>query len=130
MTRPDNETTQSRDDKSGGKTDSIGASDAVDAAVRNLQARVYRSNRTLSASAKELALITALTCLRAPTARIEHHMREAMGHGATGQELLELLELLIPVAGLQFFEHGLVAWARVTGAEETAPPEARFTRLE
>ena len=53
--------------------------------------------------------------LRADVDQIGAHMRVAMEHGATPQEILEALETVImPMGGLAF-RRGVQAWAAETG---------------
>jgi 4-carboxymuconolactone decarboxylase len=90
---------------------------------------VYRRDRNLDAKTKELITIVAMTTLQAPEDVLQNHVRKALELGASKEEILEAIELIIPVVGMPTFEHGLMAWADVVGAKGLDPEEgAQFSR--
>ena len=75
----------------------------------------YTGQRTLDRKTKELLQIVVEAALRADVDQIGAHIRVAMEHGATPQEILEALETVImPMGGLAF-RRGVQAWAAETG---------------
>ena len=75
----------------------------------------YTGQRLLDRKTKELLQIVVEAALRADVDQIGAHMRVAMEHGATPQEILEALEAVImPMGGLAF-RRGVQAWAAETG---------------
>ena len=81
----------------------------------------YLEERTLDRKTKELCQTVVLAALRATTDHIGLHIRMAMAHGATKEEVLEALEcVLLPLGGLGF-NAGLQAWADVVGLEALEP---------
>lgn len=101
-------------------------STAVLGAVQSLNTVVHDEQRALSARLKELLTVVILTTLKAPEDSIKHHIRAALAAGATQQEVLESIELIITPAGLPIFEHGLMAWADVTDAKGIDPTEEGY----
>jgi 4-carboxymuconolactone decarboxylase len=95
-------------------------------AVQGLNNVVYKSERALSSRLKEMLTIVILTILKAPDDSIKHHIRTALAAGASEQEILEALELIVTPAGLPTFEHGLMAWADVTGAKGIDPDQEGY----
>lgn len=90
---------------------------------------VYAKERSLDGKTKELITIVAMTTLKAPDYALKDHMRKALTCGASKEEILEAIELIIPVVGMPTFEHGLMAWAEVVGAKGLDPEEgAQFSR--
>ncbi len=75
----------------------------------------YTGQRLLDRKTKELLQIVVEAALRADVDQIGAHIRVAMEHGATPQEILEALEAVImPMGGLAF-RRGVQAWAIETG---------------
>ena len=70
--------------------------------------------------------IVILTTLKAPEDSIKNHIRAALAAGASQQEILEALELIVTPAGLPIFEHGLMAWADVTRAKGVDPDQEGY----
>jgi 4-carboxymuconolactone decarboxylase len=97
--------------------------------VRRIPHAVYSQGRSLDAKTKELISIVMLTSLKAPEYLLKGHIRNALGQGVPKEEILEAIELIIPVTGLPTFEYGLMAWADVVGAEGLEPEGAVFSRL-
>ncbi len=101
---------------------------AVLATLEKIPQAMTASGRSLDAKTRELVTIVMLTTLRGDPAAIRHHVREAVAQGASKQEILEAIELVITPAGMPVFEHGLMAWADALG-EEGLEVEARFSKL-
>ena len=81
----------------------------------------YLQERNLDRKTKELCQTVVLAALRSDTDHIASHIRAAIDHGATKEEVLEALEcVLMPLGGLGFGA-GLKAWANVVGVEELEP---------
>jgi 4-carboxymuconolactone decarboxylase len=97
--------------------------------IERVPDEVYLRERSLDGKTKELITIVAMTTLKAPEYALKDHIRKALAFGATKEEILESIELIIPVTGMPTFEHGLMAWADVVGAEGLDPEEgAQFSR--
>lgn len=82
------------------------------------------TGEALDARTRALIAVAVLVCARASDARVEQAMRDALAAGATPQDLLEALELLITPAGLPVFDRGLAIWAELTGAPALEPEVA------
>lgn len=81
----------------------------------------YLQQRSLDRKTKELCQTVVLSALRSDTDHIASHIRAAIDHGATEDEVLEALEcVLLPLGGLGFGA-GLKAWANVVGLDELQP---------
>lgn len=78
----------------------------------------YLDDRLLDRRTKELIFITTLTVMRGDQHHIESHIRVALREGATPQEVLEALEIILPEAGVVAFQAGLRAWEAVVGASD------------
>jgi 4-carboxymuconolactone decarboxylase len=76
----------------------------------------YLRERTLDRRTKELVYIAALAALGAPQAHQLAHMRAALAAGATTAELLEVLEQVLPPAGVPRFMDAIEAWRIVSDA--------------
>lgn len=97
------------------------------AAIQGMTAALGETPRTLDGKTTELLNIVILTSMRASAARLRAHMRRAISQGASEQEILEALELIIAPSGIPVFEHGLAAWAEVVNAVELKPDVAPFS---
>jgi 4-carboxymuconolactone decarboxylase len=95
-------------------------------AVQSLNRVVHDEQRVLSPRLKELLTVVILTTLKAPEDSIKHHIRAAIAAGATQEEVLEAIELIVTPAGLPIFEHGLMAWADVTNAKGVDPDQEGY----
>ena len=93
-------------------------------AANQLVAAAYTNQRRLSRATKELILITSLTVLRAAPYHIESHIRVALDLGVSPEEILEVIEIALPEAGVVAFQHGFEVWAKVVGAEPLEPSVA------
>lgn len=102
---------------------------AILATIERVPQEVYRRDRNLNAKTKELITIVAMTTLKAPDDLLRNHVRRALELGASKEEILQAIELIIPVVGMPTFEHGLMAWADVVGAKGLDPEQgAQFSR--
>jgi len=97
------------------------------AAIEGMTDALGGTPRTLDGKTTELLNIVILTTMRGSAARLRAHMRRAMAQGASEQEILEALELIIAPSGIPVFEHGLSAWAEVVNAVELKPDVAPFS---
>jgi alkylhydroperoxidase/carboxymuconolactone decarboxylase family protein YurZ len=91
------------------------------AAVARLRNFVDDDSRGLDARTREIVKTVILVCVRAADDRVEAQMRRALEAGASAQDLLEAIEVIITPAGLPVFDAGLAIWARVTGAKALEP---------
>lgn len=96
--------------------------------VAEIPAATYERQRLLDTRTKELVTIVMLTALKGSGAAIRHHVRQAIDCGATKEEILEAIELVITPAGLPAFEHGLLAWADALD-EKGLEVDAKYTKL-
>ena len=70
----------------------------------------YTNQRRLDRKTKELVFIGVLTALGATKDHIKAHIEVAKRQGATKEEILELLELLVLPCGVPKFMLGYEAW--------------------
>lgn len=77
--------------------------------------------RTLDARTKELLFVVALVALRGDPTDIEAHIEAAGRLGVSPQEILEALEMLIPLGGVVLFKEGLRVWREATGVDVLTP---------
>ena len=81
----------------------------------------YTDDRLLDRKTKELIQLTVETALKAEVDQIRGHIRLAIEHGATPQEVLEAMECVVMPMGMLAFRRGLQAWAAETGLEVLNP---------
>ena len=81
----------------------------------------YLQERSLDRKTKELIFIVSLVVMRAPKVHIQSHIRAALNHGATEQEILEAIEISLPEAGVVVFQEGFEAWREAVDAEGIEP---------
>ncbi|MFZ0666037.1 MAG: carboxymuconolactone decarboxylase family protein [Acidimicrobiales bacterium] len=81
----------------------------------------YGNNRSLDARTKELLFIAMFTVLRCGREQLNSHVQMALDLGITPAEVLETMELALPVAGIVAFLAGFEAWREVTGAQGIEP---------
>jgi 4-carboxymuconolactone decarboxylase len=94
-------------------------------AANNLVDAAYLKPRLLDRRTKELLFIISLTVMRAEKFHIQSHIKVALELGVTPQEILEVIEIALPEAGVVAFQTGLEAWRETVGAEPLEPsPEA------
>ncbi|NDL60360.1 carboxymuconolactone decarboxylase family protein [Phytoactinopolyspora mesophila] len=90
-------------------------------AANELVSAAYLEERSLDRRTKELLFVLSLTVVRAERHHIASHIRVALQHGATPQEILEAIEIALPQAGVVAFQHGFDVWREVVGAEGIEP---------
>lgn len=81
----------------------------------------YTNQRLLDRKTKELIQLTVETALKAEVDQIQEHIRLAIEHGASPQEVLEAMECVVMPMGMLAFRRGLQAWAAETGLETLEP---------
>jgi 4-carboxymuconolactone decarboxylase len=79
--------------------------------LNGLLATAYTDQRRLDRKTKELVFIGVLTAMGAAREHIKAHIEVAKRHGATKEEVLELLEMLVLPCGVPKFMLGYEAWA-------------------
>lgn len=82
------------------------------AAYDQMMNALYLRERRLDGKTKELIYVAALVALGAPEAHVRAHMERARREGATPEDVLETIELLIPAAGVARASVGLETWRR------------------
>lgn len=90
-------------------------------AADQLVGAVYTQPRLLDRKTKELLFCATLTAMRAGKGHLQSHIRAAMQHGASAQEVLEAIEITLPEAGVVAFQAGVEAWREVVGVEGMEP---------
>jgi 4-carboxymuconolactone decarboxylase len=91
---------------------------------------IYLKRRRLDTRTRELICLVALILQRASQGQIRSHMKLALGLGVSREELLEAVELVIPLAGFVPFQTGLRAWCDVTGAKGIEPTITAYGEYE
>ena len=99
-----------------------------------LVAAAYLDQRSLDSGTKELLFVLSLTVLKAEPHHIASHIRVALSHGVTPQQILEAIEIALPEAGVVAFQHGFNVWCDVVGAQRLEPspgvlPPSRSSEL-
>ena len=87
---------------------------------------VYTTQRRLDRKTKELIFCASLTVMRAGKGQLQSHIRAAMQHGATAEEVLEAIEIALPEAGVVAFQAGFDAWREVVGVAGIEPSVTVF----
>jgi 4-carboxymuconolactone decarboxylase len=90
-------------------------------ATDSLIAAVYTTSRHLDRKTKELLFCATLTVMRAGKRQLQSHIRAALQHGASTEEVLEAIEIALPEAGVVAFQAGFEAWREVVGIEGIEP---------
>ncbi|MFZ0666035.1 MAG: carboxymuconolactone decarboxylase family protein [Acidimicrobiales bacterium] len=90
-------------------------------AMNALAVSTLEAPRSLNANTKQLAWISALIILRAGPEFVTAHIQRALDLGITPREILEAIELTLPVAGIVTFLGGFESWRRMTGAGGIEP---------
>jgi 4-carboxymuconolactone decarboxylase len=93
-------------------------------AANTLVHEAYLRPRLLDRKTKELLFILSLVVMRASPEHIQSHIRVAVEHGASRQEILEAIEISLPEAGVVVFQYGLEIWADYFGVAGLAPSGA------
>jgi 4-carboxymuconolactone decarboxylase len=91
------------------------------AAYEQMMDALYLQRRRLDGKTKELIYVAALVTLGAPEAHVRAHMERARREGATPEEVLETIELLIPAAGVAKASVGFETWRRAFRADDPSP---------
>lgn len=87
-------------------------------------------DRRLDRPTKELLFIVSLVLLRGDRDDLAAHIRGALAAGLTPRDVLEAMEIVIPLAGVVLFKEGFEVWREVTAAtalEPSAPATAAAT---
>jgi 4-carboxymuconolactone decarboxylase len=87
---------------------------------------VYTAPRLLDRKTKELLFCATLTAMRASKGHLQSHIRAAIEHGATAEEVLEAIEITLPEAGVVTFQAGFEAWREVVGLQGIEPRVQAF----
>ncbi len=95
-------------------------------AADELVGAVYTQPRLLDRKTKELLFCATLTAMRAGKGHLQSHIRAAMQHGASAQEVLEAIEITLPEAGVVAFQAGFEAWREVVGITGIEPTISVF----
>lgn len=75
----------------------------------------YRQPRRLPRLTKELVFVAVIAASGASQEMLRAHMVAAAAEGATSGDVLELLELVVPTAGVPRFMDALEVWRDVFG---------------
>lgn len=94
--------------------------------INRLLETVYLENRLLDRRTKELLSIFGLILGRAARGQIQSHMQVAVDQGVTAEELLELVELVLPMSGFATFQIGFSAWCDFFKVDGMEPTVERF----
>ena len=76
---------------------------------------LYLSDRRLDGKTKEFVYVAVLVALGAAEEHIRAHMEKAVREGATKEDVLEAIELIVPAAGVARANVGFEIWRRVFG---------------
>lgn len=82
------------------------------AGYEQMMRALYLSNRNLDGKTKEFVYVAVLVALGAAEEHIRAHMEKAVREGATQQEVLEAVELIVPAAGVARANVGFDIWRR------------------
>jgi 4-carboxymuconolactone decarboxylase len=81
-------------------------------AYEQMMNALYLKGRRIKGKTKELVYVAVLVALGASEAHVRAHMERAQREGATPEEVLETIELLIPAAGVARASVGFETWRR------------------
>jgi 4-carboxymuconolactone decarboxylase len=73
----------------------------------------YLRHRRLPRLTKEFVYVAVLAALGASREHLRAHMAAASGEGATSGDMLELLEMTLPLAGVARFVEAISVWREV-----------------
>lgn len=73
---------------------------------------LYLSKRRLDSKTKEFVYVAVLVALGAAEEHVRAHMEKAVREGATQDEVLEAVELVVPAAGVARANVGFEIWRR------------------
>lgn len=82
------------------------------AAYEGMMRALYLKRRRLDASTKELIYVATLVALGAAEDHISAHMKKAVREGASPEDVLEAVELVVPAAGVARASVGFEVWGR------------------
>jgi 4-carboxymuconolactone decarboxylase len=85
------------------------------AGYEQMMRALYLSDRRLDGKTKELVCVAVLVALGAADQHIVAHMEKAAREGATKEDVLEALELIVPAAGVARANTGFDMWHRTFG---------------
>jgi 4-carboxymuconolactone decarboxylase len=91
------------------------------AAYEEMMNALYLQRRRLDGKTKELIYVAALVALGAAEPHVRAHMERARREGASPEEILETIELLIPAAGVARASVGLETWRRTFRRDDCSP---------
>ena len=91
--------------------------------LNGLLAAAYTDQRRLDRKTKELAFIAALVAQGAGKDHIKSHIEVAKRQGATKEEILELLEMLLAPCGVPKFMLGYEAWTESFPVRRVEPDQ-------
>ena len=77
----------------------------------------YTAPRLLDSKVKEFLFVALLCAVRSTPDHIRTHMQVAKEKGASREEMLEVLELMLPPCGVPTFMLGLDVWRQVFDVE-------------
>jgi 4-carboxymuconolactone decarboxylase len=83
----------------------------------------YIKQRTHDRKTKELIFTALLVALGSTVEHIKLHIELALKHGATKQEILEVLEVCLVAAGVPAFMAGFEAWKQAVSPERVEPSQ-------
>jgi N-carbamoylputrescine amidase len=87
----------------------------------NLLDGAFLRERRLDRRTKELVYIGVLMALSTPMDHLVAHMRAAVAHGATEQDVLEVLEQALAPCGVARFIEGMAAFEQAFGPSASQP---------
>jgi alkylhydroperoxidase/carboxymuconolactone decarboxylase family protein YurZ len=93
------------------------ADPAVLEAYEGMMRALYHADRRLDAATKELVYVCVLVALGAAEEHVRAHMERAQREGASAEDVLEALELLVPAAGVARASAGFDVWRRTFAAD-------------
>lgn len=90
-------------------------------AYNHLIESVYLDDRVLDEKTKELLYVAVLTATGGFPHHIRSHMEQAVREGATKEEVLATLKVLLPPAGLTRFMLGFQVWQEIFQPRKIEP---------
>jgi alkylhydroperoxidase/carboxymuconolactone decarboxylase family protein YurZ len=82
------------------------------AGYEQMMRSLYLGDRRLDGKTKEFVYVAVLVALGAAEEHIRAHMKKAVREGATKDEVLEAVELVVPAAGVARANVGFDIWRR------------------
>jgi len=82
------------------------------AGYEQMMRSLYLSDRRLDGRTKEFVYVAVLVALGAAEEHVRAHMEKAVREGATKEEVLEAVELIMPAAGVARANVGFDIWRR------------------